>query len=336
MTAHHDARKSSRRIASLAMLAVLVTGCGKAAAPAEEVASVTAEPREVAAPAEAPAGASAEQKDNAAEDTSSSSLIPIAYTFQNHPCVMMDGEQQLIQGNYYTLKLDQSDRETWPRLQALFDAYGEQAQKGITEFMTKSEPEVREMFSTGWGIGYEEDHTIFPVRSDSRVVSFYESIYVYLAGAHGYASYDSYNYDPSTGKDILFTDVVKDTEALPEVIFEELIKQNEDLEDYFGEDDPDKQSLLESIPERLKDNARGLSWTLGYDGIGICFEDYAMGSYVAGSREVYIRFADHPDLFTGAYQDYADAEKLPDIREIAKELKEAERTEVAPSLSATE
>ena len=44
-----------------------------------------------------------------------------------------------------------------------------------------------------------------------------------------------FNYDPATGKSLEFDDVVSDTSDLPDIIFDELIRQNPDLKAYFDE-----------------------------------------------------------------------------------------------------
>lgn len=97
--------------------------------------------------------------------------------------------------------------------------------------------------------------------------SFVITNYTYLAGAHGYTDYSNYNFDPVTGEEIQFTDVVKDTDKLPDIIVDEFEKQNEDLEEYFENGPEDKENLRSGIPDRLSNNAAALSWVLDYDGV---------------------------------------------------------------------
>ncbi len=248
---------------------------------------------------------------------------PIEYSFQKHPCSLIDGETELAISNYTTIELDKSDREKFGKLKDILDDFGKNGEKEVDTFFESSADEIREMFNNGIGIGYEADKFFAPVRADGRVFSFVITNYTFLAGAHGFTDYSNYNYDPVTGEEIKFTDVVKDTDKLPDIIVDELEKQNEDLVEYFENGPEDKENLRAGIPDRLSNNAAALSWVLDYDGVWFYFEDYAMGTYVAGSRNVKVRFADYPDLFTDTYNNYTDG-KLPQIKAVAKELKDAE------------
>ncbi|WP_029320211.1 hypothetical protein [Butyrivibrio sp. AE3004] len=262
------------------------------------------------------------------EDLSS----PIDFTYQNHPMTLMNNETRYASGNYYTVQLEKSDLEKYPKLQKKLDELNESGEKMLNDLFTSNTDEINEMFSQGCQLAYEFDHNLYPVRADGKVFSFVIENYTYLAGAHGYADYSNYNFDPSTGQEIAFSEVVKNTEDLPEIVADEIIKQNDDLKDYFTQCPTDRQNLIDSFPDRLANNARGLAWTIDYDGMRINFEDYAMGSYAAGARDVKIRFADYPDLFTDTYNNYRDAE-IPDVKAVAKELKDAEDVEVAASPS---
>ena len=255
---------------------------------------------------------------------------PIEYTYQNHPKSLMDGETELAISNYLTVELDKSDREKFGKLKEVLDEYGQNGEKEVDDFFETSVDEIRENFNNGIGIGYEVDRYFNPIRADGRVFSFVITNYTYLAGAHGYTDYSNYNFDPVTGEEIQFTDVVKDTDKLPDIIVNELEKQNEDLEEYFENGPEDKENLRSGIPDRLSNNAAALSWVLDYDGVWFNFEDYAMGTYVAGSRSAKVRFDDYPELFTDNYNNYKDSE-LPKIEEAAKELKEADNVIVDAS-----
>ncbi len=94
-------------------------------------------------------------------------------------------------------------------------------------------------------------------------------------------------------------------------MYNELIKQNDDLEEYFSyyEEDTGNKTLIEDNKERLKNDGEELCWVLSNDGITILYEDYAMGSYVAGARQVDLKFADYPDYFTDTYVIKAGAAK---------------------------
>ena len=255
---------------------------------------------------------------------------PIYYNYQNNPYSFVADDKELAIGNYYTIELEESDKENFPELQNRLDELNDEAKEEIVTFFTDSEDEIQEMIKSGWFLAYELDHNYTPARADGRVFSYCLLQYLYLAGAHGVTSYKTYNIDPVTGKDISFSSVVENTKDLPDIIADELQKQNKDLKGYFESCPSDLQNLKDGIPGRLSNDAENLAWTLDYDGITIYFEDYAMGSYAAGSQSVKISFADYPDVFTDTYINYSDKD-IPDIQTYAKELKEAESTEVAAS-----
>ena len=255
---------------------------------------------------------------------------PINYTYENHPYSFVTGEKELAMSNMYSIELDSSGKAMFPKLQTKLDEIAEDDKEQILDFFTGSEDDIAEMIASGWFLPYELDHGYTPIRADGRVFSFSLLEYTYLAGAHGVASFKGCNLDPVTGEYISFSDVVKETKDLPEIIADELQKQNEDLQDYFESCPSDLQNLKDGIPERLSDNAKNLAWALDYDGIVIYFEDYAMGSYAIGSQSVKLSFKDYPDVFTETYNNYEDLQ-IPNIETYAKELKEADKTNVEAS-----
>ncbi len=252
---------------------------------------------------------------------------PIEYTYQSHPMELLDHDKRYAMGNYYSFQLEKSDREKFSILQQKLDELSSTGEKDINDQFSSSKDEVAEIFESGWGIGYEFDHYVTPVRADGRVFSFVVLNYTYLAGAHGVADYTNYNFDPVTGEQIKFEDVVKSTDGLPEIIVSEIEKQNEDIADMFKEFTSDRENLLSGIPARFEENARGLAWTIDYDGIQINFEDYAMGSYAAGARGCKVKFDDYPEIFTDTYNNYKGTE-IPNIKEIGKELKDADTIQI--------
>lgn len=239
----------------------------------------------------------------------------ISYSYRQNPVSLKDGDDELATGYYVTISLDEDAAKEYPELAARLEEYGTRAGDDLTSYLSGCEEEIREMRAEGMSVGYEEDYYFTPQRSDASVFSYVMECYSYLGGAHGTTSYTAFNIDPSTGKDIKFDDVVKDTSDLPQIIFDDLVAQNHDLTDYFNELPGDKDNLIETVTQRLENNANKLVWSLCYDGITVWFEDYAMGSYVAGTRSVLIKFADHPEVFTGKYDDYSDTNKVPDAKD---------------------
>ena len=255
-------------------------------------------------------------------------LDKITYTYRNNPVEGSYGKDIYALGNYCTIDLNEEIRYKYPKLSNVTDRFNSDMEKEIMDFVRGSDADVLEMWEEGFLGYYEEDRLFHPVRADEKVFSFFTENYSFYGGAHGTTSFTGYNYDPETGKEISFSDVIRDTDDLPEIIFDELTDQNADLKDYFDELPSDKENLTNSIPGRLENNADGLSWALDYDGIIFNFEDYAMGSYAIGSQTVKIGFSDYPEIFTDSYTDYEGSGQLPDIADVAVKLKDAGTIEI--------
>ncbi len=315
-----------KRISILMSLAIslMAVGCGGADQQSNLTDGVDAAKEAAANMATKETGESAGTGDavNTASETDLDE--PISYTYQNHPYSYVAGDKELAMGNIFSIELDESAKDKYPDLQKKLDELGKDYKKETLDFFTGSEQELQELIASGWFIAYELDHDYIPVRSDGRVFSYSLLDYTYLAGAHGVAHFKTWNLDPATGRDISFSSVVKDTKNLPDIIADELQKQNEDLVGYFESCPGDLQNLKDGIPDRLSEDAKNLAWALDYDGIVIYFEDYAMGSYAAGAQSVKIGFKDYPDVFTDTYNNYSGGQ-IPDINSYAKVLKEAEK-----------
>lgn len=251
---------------------------------------------------------------------------PVMFYYQNHPCVLTDpvSGAELITGNYYTVTLDDNSREKYPKLAEVLEDFNSSEEDGIEEEMFYYQTDAIDLKINGVQYGFQNDRDFYPKRADDLAFSFAELNFSYLGGAHGTVGYYSQNFDPKTGDTISLDDVVKNTDNLPVIIVSELEDQNKDIKKYFEDCPTDRTNLLDNIPKRLANNAEGLVWTLDYDGISVYFEDYAMGSYAAGTQIVNIAFADYPDLFTDTYACY-DQGKTPDIAVQAKKDKDAEQ-----------
>ncbi len=249
---------------------------------------------------------------------------PIKFSYRNHPVTFKDADGEFGTGIYVTVELNKKAEKQYPKLAEALEKINTDAGDGVRGFLYESEDEIREMRSEGNELGYEIDQYFHPERSDEKVFSFVVESYMYLGGAHGTTGYHIYNIDPATGKQIKFDAVVKDTDGLPGIIVDELLAQNEDLVEYFEECPGDKESLLESLSVKLDDDAKDLKWSLCYDGIRICFEDYEMGSYAAGTRNAIVKFKDYPELFTDAYDDYSGEKRIPKPDDNAKQDEDAE------------
>lgn len=315
-------------ITVLMLTAFAVTGCGSGKADrGKNGASLRDKQDEQAVTEDKPENKEAKEEKKSKKEKKTKKkddTDKISYTYQNHPLEATYEDNIFTLGGYYTIELDEDAKNEYPKLVEAINKYNSRVEKEVREFVEGSKPELLEMWAEGFTGYYEEDFYLHPVRSDNKVFSFVDENYMFFGGAHGSTTFAANNVDPETGREIEFDDVINNTDKLPEIIVDELTIQNPDLSDYFAELPSDKDNLLASIPGRLDDNAKGLSWAVDYDGIRMNFEDYAMGAYAVGVQSVKIRFKDYPEIFTDKYRDYEDG-RVPDIDDVAVKLDDAEK-----------
>ncbi len=237
---------------------------------------------------------------DSSDDADTTGLI--SYTAKDQPVELWDNDDNLAVTNYYELLLDEDSKEAYPDLAKKLDEVNASEKKRAKEAAYSMEEESRLMKEMQPDMYFTSEKTLIPTRADSKAFSYVYRVYEYLGGAHGFSYPVTANIDPATGESIPFDAVVKDTDKLPDIMYDELIKQNDDLVEYFSYDESGIDALKADNVERLANNGEALCWSLAYDGIWIYYEDYAMGSYVAGSREELIRFEDYPEIFTDTYR----------------------------------
>ena len=277
--------------------------------------------------------AEAAGKDTGSRGAQRGGFIP--FTVQEHRAELKSGSDVYVSGTYAQIILDPSAEEVYPGLGGAVGEWNETERAVFTETCQGAEDMAAEMFSSGWTSPFEVERYVRPTRADEAAFSCMTSIYTYLGGAHGFTYFVGMNVDPATGGSISFADVVKtDEPGLAEVLYDELMRQNEDLEkDYItgtgrSAETYRDETIMESIRERLKDGGENIAFALTYDGVLICYEDYAMGSYAAGVRVEEICFADYPEYFTGRIHGYGG--DVPVIESQFERL-EAEETETVPN-----
>ncbi|MCR5790442.1 MAG: right-handed parallel beta-helix repeat-containing protein [Lachnospiraceae bacterium] len=241
----------------------------------------------------------------------------IRFTALDNPITLRDEAVELARGDYWTLTPDEDAKEAYPALSETLEKLNREEKKAVTEAVADMEEDSRYMNeTTSYAMCFERSKSFIPLRADEKAFSYVYWVYEYMGGVHGYSYPLGKTIDPKTGRDIALTDIVKDFDALEEAMIPELLAQNEDLPEYFEEAEGLLDSLKEDNKERLKNDGEALCFAVGYEGLWIFYEDYAMGSYVAGAREEVIRFADYPEVFTDAWQPEKGG-KTPDINEQA-------------------
>ncbi|MCR4656275.1 MAG: DUF3298 and DUF4163 domain-containing protein [Lachnospiraceae bacterium] len=230
----------------------------------------------------------------------------------NQSMNMKEGDYVSAEGVCYSFKLDDESAEAYPELEKKINEINEEAYAKFSKDMKKASDASLQRHMDGWEYPFEEDARAEVTRADSKAFSYNVCYYSFLGGAHGYTYYGGTNIDPVTCRDIRFSDVVTDVSDFPQIVFDELTSQDPEMEEYFEGLSSDKDKFLKRIKRDAK-SSDGPVWTLSCDGISLYFEDYAVGSYAAGSMKVDIPYKAHPEIFNKDYFTYDG--KTPDIND---------------------
>lgn len=266
------------------------------------------------------------QEEETAEEKSSKKKVkkekkeePERPEFLNVECVtkhyqMKDGDFVSADGLSYEFILDDEIKEAYPELAQQIEKINSDEYDDFCSQMESASAGARQRHMDGWEYPYDVDLSATVTRADNKAFSYGVQCFSYLGGAHGYTDYVAKTIDPVNGREIYFADVVEDTRNFADICFDEIIKQNPDLKEYFGSLSSDKENLLKSINERIEKGT--LTWSLKYDGIRVYFEDYAMGSYAAGSVVVDIPYEEHKEIFGKEFFTYKNG--IPNIDDHVK------------------
>ncbi|MBO5999087.1 MAG: hypothetical protein J6P87_05320, partial [Lachnospiraceae bacterium] len=142
---------------------------------------------------------------------------PLGILYRKQPAELVNSEGDvLIEGNTFLLYLSPSDAAARPALQKWIEDFNREREEDQEAFIRDQTRDVYTQFENGLSLAYSRTETFIPVRADSAVLSFAVAEDTYLGGAHGYRSYQSFNIDPLTGKALSFSDIITDTEELPD------------------------------------------------------------------------------------------------------------------------
>ena len=249
----------------------------------------------------------------------------LALICRKQPVKLVNGSGDILfEGNYFRLSVSPSDAAAYPALKQWAENFNAEQETDLKTFVKEQSRDVYTQFENGSVLQYSRIETFVPVRADSAVVSFALADDTYLGGAHGYRSFKGVNIDPSTGEPLSFSDIIADTESLPEILFWEVLVQSAEDDVWSGdlirdqeayEESPERKAFCSYVKEALKNDAAALAWALDTRGVRFWFDDYCMGVYAAGSRECRLAFEEYPDLFTDAaidsFLEYSDEEGSP-------------------------
>ncbi|MGO4971867.1 DUF3298 domain-containing protein [[Clostridium] aminophilum] len=182
----------------------------------------------------------------------------------------------------------------------------------VEDNVAEAEEMSAEHAQDGFFNSFENENRVTPVRADSGCLTVVRENYSFLGGAHGFSETTAYTFDATTGKRLKLSDIMKDTEKIPEILAAEVPKQNENADGLFDQDGnmSDGEKLSDRIREMMKgDGYEGdndtayLNWYADRDGLSFVFNQYDIGPYAAGKFYVTLKAKDYPELIDGRFFD---------------------------------
>ncbi len=286
------------------LLAASLTGCGAASveqkgkAPADAEETVQDGNGTDAESAKATEDGSVEE--TAQEDDSSKlAQTPLDISIRSHHFYESNEEDytSLYEASYDEVLLSEQAKAAYPELASALDQYNKEKQdiavadKDSQLAAAKEQYQASpEMFSA-----YESKNSVFIRRADAEVLSLQEYGYSYAGGAHGYYGHSGTVFDVKTGKKIGLSEVVDDLPALSAYVAARVKELYPDLEPVTGTMEEAVESCVTG-----KDDAQ-TAWTMDPLGITLYFSPYTLGSYADGEQQIFVGFAEKPELFTDSY-----------------------------------
>ncbi len=143
-------------------------------------------------------------------------------------------------------------------------------------------------------------------RADQKILSLLETCYSYEGGASGIEVLSGYNFDVATGEKLILGDIMNNTEGLPDLLEEKLLKEY-DPEIFMVEDL--SQYIQETYRPFAPDSQFELQFTADYTGITFYFGEMDLAYHAARKQMVHLSYQEHQDMLKAEYfsevpQDY--------------------------------
>lgn len=217
------------------------------------------------------------------------------------------------------LMLSEESAKEFPKLKTAFDAFNEEEislAESTFEDLQGMAPELLEYGHNS--VSLESENKLYVQRADANLVSFLEYGYIYSGGAHPNHYYLGYNYNPATGEELELTDVLNDTDALAEILYEKLSAKYPD--GMFWEDS------LKTVLEEY--DVSYYQWTMDCQGITFWFSPYDIAAYAAGPLSAKIYFWEEAELFCEPYTETTEnyAIMLPKLLKLDFDLTDGDGT----------
>lgn len=206
--------------------------------------------------------------------------------------------KSLCEFKYPELLLSEEDESWYPALAAALDQRNKEEVSALDTTFNEYLNDAKEMAveNPDYFMTFSDDRYYWVQRSDEAALSFVETLSAYTGGVHGWSGYKSFNYDPLSGKTLMFSDVVNDEEEFRALMKEALNDKYPDMDWYMGQDKLDNGSFENG----------DFVWTVGNAGVTVWFSNYDIASYAAGLQDVLIPYEEHDGLFNPKYTDAQD------------------------------
>lgn len=307
------------------LLMLAVTACGKETA--ETANTTSAQQAGTAGAANTAAAQQAETKaasgttttqPTGAGETASAEDLPPKADGPEHVRVILDTVCDEIyfsdtnassaRTQYVEISLDEETAAKYPELAKALSTYSKNAAADGAERLDELRSSYEEMKE--YGAASVENLQLSDVfagtvlRADSNVVSIFLDYSSYWGGAHGMYGYSGANFDPRTGKELLFTDVVKDTERFFDLADEKLRDQYPDIYEYLTD-------VKEFASENDLNDMDMLPWSIDSEGVTVYFNPYTLGAYAMGAQILRIPFEEAPEIFEECYTEAPASYVIP-------------------------
>ncbi len=282
-------------------------------------------------------------------DTQIQSYQTINYSYQKHPWVLLYDDKEYAFLSYTTIEIYDEPNNNFTLLKQRVEEFNEQQKQELIDTDDKNIINnlgyKKEYISDLDPYTFKHTYDLIPCRADSEVFSYVLYEQWYTGGATTSVFWRPYNFDSSCGRDIDFSDVIKNTDIIPDIIVERITKINEQLpdqpepikqsqdscitnmyimnqnRDFIADEHIKKIPVEDSFYEYLREwntpDGKYMIWLLDYDGVWFFFggsENRAYG--------IKILYEEYPDIF---FDGYFHSNPNGDITSQVTEIQEAEK-----------
>ena len=192
--------------------------------------------------------------------------------------------------DYSRVSLGSGTDSVFPELNESLKSYSDEQIAGVVEEYNTLLP-VAEEIDRGLFVSM----SLCLVRADERALSLHYDFSDYSGGAHGYYWDGGATFDTKTGARLALKDICTDTGELARIVAASLFAEDASR---FSVSEAD---LTQNILENQLNPENTDSWFSTPEGLHFFFPPYSISYYAAGEPDVFVRFADHANIFNEAY-----------------------------------